>query len=70
VPQFSLAREVQPFLKPGAVEKLAASKPAGPPGADFIDEAQSKTAKKRAAAKAREAKAAAEAMGKMSVSAK
>jgi len=67
-PQFSLAREAQPFLKPGAAEKLAASRPQGPPGAEFVDAPQSASAKKRAAAKAREAKAAAEQMGKMNVS--
>ena len=68
--QFSLAREAQPFLKPGAAEKLVAARTQGPPGAEFVDDAQTKSAKKRQAAKQREAKAAAEEMGKMSVSGK
>jgi len=52
-PTFSLAREVQPFLKPGAAGPRAA--PSGPPGAEFIEPAKNKNAKKRAAAKAKAA---------------
>ena len=47
-----------------------AARTQGPPGAEFVDDAQTKSAKKRQAAKQREAKAAAEEMGKMSVSGK
>ena len=66
-PQFSLAREVQPFLKPGSAERIAAARAAGPPGGEFVGEAPrgapnggvaSKSAKKRAAAKTKAAGAA------------
>jgi translation initiation factor 2A len=62
-PQFSLAREAEPFFKPGA----ARSAPSGPPGAEFIEPSKTaaKNAKKRAAAKA---KAAADGVAGLSVS--
>jgi len=66
-PQFSLARDVQPFLKPGAAAAVAASRAAGPPGAEFVEGpgGLSKSAKKRASAK--KANAAAEGVGKLNV---
>jgi translation initiation factor 2A len=56
--KFSLAREAEPFFKPGATR----SAPSGPPGAEFAEPSKTanKNAKKRAAAKA---KAAADGVG-------
>lgn len=66
-PQFSLARDVQPFLKPGTAERLAQAKAVGPPGAEFVEPELSKSAKKRLAQQKRDAAAATSGVGNLAL---